>query len=320
MTSPGDRIGPYPSIMPYRSSTLHVGGVHDIYFEECGTPAGRPVVMLHGGPGGGCTDTMRRYHDPDRYRIILFDQRGCGRSSPAGCLEQNTTWHLVDDMERLRKHLGIDRWQVFGGSWGSTLGLAYAETHPERVLELILRGIFTVREAELRWFYQEGASWLFPDRFAAYQAPIPLAERSDMIAAYHRRLTGDDEDARIKAALAWSAWEGSTLSLQSHADMADKFSQIEYALNFARIECHYFINKGFFEHDGQLLANAGRLAQIPGVLVQGRYDVITPAATAWELHQSWQEARLHIVPDAGHAMTEPGIIDALVRATRSFIT
>ncbi len=318
MTPPDDRFGLYAPIAPYRSGKLPVGGRHKIYFEECGNPDGRPVVMLHGGPGGGCTDTMRRYHDPARYRIILFDQRGCGQSSPAGCLEDNTTWHLVADMERLREHLGIERWQVFGGSWGSTLGLAYAQTHPERVLELILRGIFTVREAELRWFYQEGASWLFPDRFAAYLAPIPQAERGDMIAAYHKRLTGSDRDARIDAALAWSVWEGSTLSLVAYPAIADKFGQVDYALNFARIECHYFVNKGFFEFDGQLLARADRLAGIPGIIVQGRYDVITPAATAWELHLRWQDARLHIVPDAGHAMTEPGIIDALVRATRSF--
>ena len=308
----------YPEIEPYRVSRLAVSAIHEIYFEECGNPDGKPVVMLHGGPGGGSNANMRRFHDPERYRIILFDQRGCGRSIPYASLEENTTWDLVADMERLRAHLGIARWQVCGGSWGSTLALAYAETHPDRVTELILRGIFTLRDAELKWFYQEGCSWIYPDAFQEYVKPIPPAERGDLIAAYHRRLTGFDRAAQLEAARAWSVWEGTTLSLLPDAERVTKFGLAEYALAFARIECHYFINKGFFDRDGQLIADAGKVRRIPGVIVQGRYDVVTPLRSAWDLKQAWPEADLRIVPDAGHAMTEPGIVHELIAASDRF--
>jgi proline iminopeptidase len=317
--TPGSpRLSLYPEIVPYRTGRLKVSDVHELYYEECGTPSGKPVLMLHGGPGGGVTPVMRRYHDPRLYRIILFDQRGCGRSIPHACLEENTTWDLVADIERLRAHLAIDRWQMFGGSWGSTLALAYAETHPDRVSELILRGIFTLRRAELEWFYQEGCSWLFPDAFAEYVAVIPEEERGDMIAAYYRRLTGDDPETQVAAARAWSAWEGRTLSLLPDFDRVRQFSQDHYALAFARIECHYFVNGGFFETDDQLIRKAGRLKDIPGVIVHGRYDVVTPVRIAFDLKQAWPEADLRVVPDSGHAMTEPGIVHELIAATRIF--
>jgi proline iminopeptidase len=274
--------------------------------------------MVHGGPGGGSNAVMRRYHDPDRYRIILFDQRGCGRSIPYASLEDNTTWALVSDMEALRAHLGIERWQLCGGSWGSTLALAYAQTHPGRVTELILRGIFTLRQAELKWFYQEGCSWIYPDAFAAYLAPIPEAERGDLIAAYHRRLTGSDRAAQLEAARAWSIWEGTTLSLLPDPGRVSKFGLAEYALAFARIECHYFVNKGFFERDDQLIADAQKIRHIPGVIVHGRYDVVTPMKSAWDLKQARPEADLRIVPDSGHAMTEPGIVHEIVAAADRF--
>ena len=291
---------------------------HEVYYEQCGNPRGIPVVVLHGGPGGAISDVMRRFHDPDRYNIILFDQRGCGKSRPHASLEDNTTWHLVADMERLREHLGVERWQVFGGSWGSTLALAYAQRHPDRITALIVRGIFTLRRSELLWFYQSGASWLFPDAFEKFLAPIPPEERSAMIAAYYRRLTGTDPQAQLAAARAWSVWEGSTLALQVDSATVEKFSCSAYALAFARIECHYFYNGGFFEYDGQLLNDMHKIKHLPGVIVQGRYDLVTPPATAWQLSKLWPNALLEIVPDAGHAMTEPGIIDRLVRATRKF--
>ena len=313
-----NRKGLYPQIEPYRTGRLAVSALHDIYFEECGNPAGKPVLMVHGGPGGGSNATMRRYHDPERYRIILFDQRGCGRSTPHASLVDNTTWHLVADMEMLRVHLGIERWQLCGGSWGSTLALAYAETHPGRVTELILRGIFTLRRAELLWFYQEGCSWIFPDAFEAYVKPIPPAERGDMIAAYHKRLTGDDPAARLEAARAWSVWEGTTLSLRLDAERIAGFGNAEYALAFARIECHYFVNKGFFDRDDQLIADVTKIRHIPGVIIHGRYDVVTPLRTAWDLKQAWPEADLRIAPVAGHAMTEPGIVAEIVAASDRF--
>nr|WP_245410410.1 prolyl aminopeptidase [Dichotomicrobium thermohalophilum] len=291
---------------------------HEVYYEECGNPRGIPVVLLHGGPGGAISDVMRRFHDPDRYRIILFDQRGCGKSRPRASLEHNTTWHLVEDMERLRKHLGVESWQVFGGSWGSTLALAYAQRYPERVTSLIVRGIFTLRRSELLWFYQSGASWLFPDAFEKFLAPIPPDERGDLIAAYYKRLTGPDQQVQLEAARAWSVWEGSTLALQIDPATVEKFSCSSYALAFARIECHYFYHGGFFEYDGQLLNEMDRIRHLPGVIVQGRYDLVTPPATAWQLAKLWPKAPLQIVPDAGHAMTEPGIVDRLVRATRKF--
>ena len=312
------RLTLFPEIAPYRTGRLKVSPLHEIYFEECGNMQGKPVVLLHGGPGGGSNPLMRRYHDPERYRIVLFDQRGCGRSTPHASLEENTTWHLVEDIESLREHLGIERWQVLGGSWGSTLALAYAETHPERVTELVLRGIFTLRRAELEWFYQEGCSWIFPDAFADFARVIPPEERDDMIAAYHARLTAPDPEVQMEAARAWSAWEGKTLSLLPDAERVKRFSEDAYALAFARIECHYFINGGFFDSDDQLIATAHRLRAIRGVIVHGRYDVVTPVKIAFDLAQAWPEAELRVVPDSGHAMTEPGIVHELVAATNRF--
>jgi proline iminopeptidase len=312
-----DRRTLYPPIEPYFQGHLSVGG-HRIYYEECGNPGGKPALIVHGGPGGGCNPTMRRYHDPARYRIILFDQRGCGRSTPHASLEHNTTWDLVEDMERLRRRLGIERWQLLGGSWGSTLSLAYAQRHPERVTELVLRGIFLLRRREIEWFYQEGCSWIFPDAFEAYQAIIPEDERSDMIAAYYRRLTDPDPKIQLEAAKAWSVWEGTTLSLKPDPERIRLFGSDAYAIAFARIECHYFINKGFFERDAQLLEDAHRIRGIPGIIVHGRYDVVTPLKNAWDLKRAWPEADLRIVADAGHSMTEPGIIHELVSATRRF--
>jgi proline iminopeptidase len=312
------RLTLYPEIAPYRTGRLKVSPLHEIYYEECGNMQGKPVVMLHGGPGGGSNPLMRRYHDPERYRIVLFDQRGCGRSTPHASLEENTTWYLVEDIESLRAHLGIERWQVLGGSWGSTLALAYTETHPERVTELVLRGIFTLRRSELEWFYQEGCSWIFPDAFADFARVIPPEERDDMIAAYHARLTAPDPEVQIEAARAWSAWEGKTLSLLPDAERVKRFSEDAYALAFARIECHYFINGGFFDNDDQLITNAHRLRAIPGVIVHGRYDVVTPVKIAYDLAQAWPEASLRVVPDSGHAMTEPGIVHELVAATNRF--
>ena len=305
----------YPEIEPYRSGWLKVSGGHDIYFEECGAPGGKPVLMVHGGPGGGCNPSMRRYHNPARYRIVLFDQRGCGRSTPYASLDNNTTWDLVADMERLREHLGIETWQLCGGSWGSTLSLAYAQTHPERVTELVLRGIFLLRKAELDWFYQEGCSWIFPDAFESYLAPIPPAERANMVEAYYRRLTSSDLETQLEAARAWSVWEGTTLSLFHDRERIQKFANDNYALAFARIECHYFINRGFFRGDNQLIEDAGRIAHIPGTIVHGRYDVVTPLKNAWDLTKAWPRAELFVVPDAGHSMTEPGIVHEIVSAT-----
>ncbi len=312
------RLGLYPEIEPYRTGRLKVSDLHEIYFEECGNPNGKPILMVHGGPGGGCNPTMRRYHDPAKYRIILFDQRGCGRSSPYAELKDNTTWALVEDMERLREHLSISAWQLCGGSWGSTLSLVYAETHPSRVTELILRGIFMLRQAELQWFYQEGASWLFPDAFEAYLKPIPPEERGDMIRAYYKRLTHADRKIQIEAARAWSIWEGTTLSFLHDPERVEKFGSDDYALAFARIECHYFINHGFLRQDDEILARADALANIPGVIIHGRYDVVTPLKSAWDLKRAWPQADLRIVPDAGHAMTEPGIVHEIVSAAMRF--
>jgi len=308
----------YPPVEPFETGRMRVSELHEVYYEVSGAPEGKPVVVCHGGPGGGTSPSMRRYFDPSAYKIVLFDQRGCGKSTPHAELKENTTWDLVADMERLREKVAIDRWQVFGGSWGSTLALAYAQTHPERVSELVLRGIFTLRRAELLWFYQEGASWLYPDAWEAFLAPIPEDERGDLMAAYHRRLTGDDEKARLAAARAWSVWEGGTVSLFPSEERMTSFSSERFALAFARIECHYFVNGGFFEHDDQILRNVARIAQIPGVIVQGRYDVVTPMKTAYELARAWPKGALRVVPDAGHAASEPGIVDELVRATDAF--
>jgi proline iminopeptidase len=313
-----DRRRFYPDLPPYNRGRLRVSALHELYFEECGNPAGKPVVVLHGGPGGGISPFLRQMHDPDAYRIVVFDQRGCGQSTPHAELAENTTWDLVADMEKLRQHLGIARWQVVGGSWGSTLALAYAETHADRVTELIVRGVFTIRKAEIEWFYQKGADALFPDAWEAYVTAIPEAERHDLLGAYHRRLTGADAKVQMACARAWSQWEGSTLSLLPDPVRVEQFGGDHFAIAFARIECHYFHNRGFFARDGQLLEDAWRLANIPGVIIQGRYDVVTPMQTAWDLHKVWPQAELVVVPDAGHTATEPGIADAIVRATDRF--
>lgn len=310
----------FPEIEPFNSGRLKVSDIHEIYYEECGNPDGKPVVLLHGGPGGGANPTMRRLHDPKAYRMVLFDQRGCGRSTPHAELEGNTTWDLVGDIEVLRRHLGIDRWQVFGGSWGSTLALVYAETHPEQVSELVLRGIFMVRRAELQWFYQEGASWVLPDIWAGYLAPIPQSERGDLISAYYKRLTGSDEAEKLACAKAWATWEGSTLTLLPDPERAAKFGADTFALAFARIECHFFVNKGFLDRDDWILANVGKIRHIPGAIVHGRYDMCTPVRNAFDLKAAWPEVDLTIVLDAGHALNEPGIVHELVQATERFKT
>jgi proline iminopeptidase len=312
----------YPEIQPFASGMLDVGDGHAVYWEECGNPDGKPAVFLHGGPGAGCSANHRRVFDPQRYRIILFDQRNCGRSTPHASdpdvdLSANTTWHLVADIERLREQAGVERWQVFGGSWGSALALAYAETHPERVTELIVRGIFTLRRSELLWFYQDGASQVYPELWEHYLAPVPEAERGDMIAAYHRLLTDRDPGVHGPAGVAWSTWEANGITLLPNAEVMAEMSEPAYATAFARIENHYFVNGGWFE-DGQLIADAGRLGGIPGVIVQGRYDMCTPATSAWELHKNWPGSELTMVPDAGHAFSETGILDALLGATDRF--
>ena len=313
-----ERRGFHREITPNRTGMLEVSPVHRIYFEESGNPDGKPAVFLHGGPGGGTDAKQRRFFDPDRYRIVLFDQRGCGKSTPHASLEENTTWDLVSDIEKLREHLGIERWQVFGGSWGSTLALAYAEEHPDRVTELVLRGIFLLRRWELEWFYQEGTSRMFPDAWEPYLAQIPEAERGDLIGAYHRRLTSEDAEVRTAAARAWSVWEASTSFLRQNAEYIAHAAGDEFALAFARIESHYFVNRGFFAHENQLLEGVDRIRHIPAVIVQGRYDVVCPMQTAWELHRAWPEADFRVVPDAGHSAYEPGILHELVSATDRF--
>ncbi|MFD8497630.1 prolyl aminopeptidase [Amycolatopsis sp. NPDC059657] len=316
-------IGLYPELETYRHGMLDVGDGNEIYWEESGNPDGKPVVFLHGGPGGGASPRHRRLFDPDRYRIVIFDQRGCGRSvphcgDPAADLASNTTWHLVADMERLREHLGVDRWMVFGGSWGSTLGLAYAQTHPHRVSELVLRGIAVLRKKELDWLYGGGAGMLFPEHWARFLAPVPVQRRGeDLIEVFHELLYDDDPLVRTSAALAWSRWEGEVLKLLPSQDVIDAFSDPGFALAIARIENHYFRHGGWLA-EGQLLRDAGKIAGIPCVLVQGRYDVVTPATTAWELKQLLPGAELIIVDDAGHAFDEPGTLHALVSATNRF--
>jgi proline iminopeptidase len=307
----------YPEIEPYRSGRLSVGDGHELYWELCGNAAGQPAVFLHGGPGAGCSTDHRRQFDPERYNVLLFDQRGSGRSTPHASLEANTTWHLVEDIERLRDMLGIERWLVFGGSWGSTLALAYAEKHPERSAALILRGIFLMHQEELDWLYQDGASRIFPDKWGAFLDPIPEAERSDMVSAYQRRLTDADPEVRMAAAKAWSAWEAETVTLLPNRKLVETHTSDDFAIAIARIENHYMVHRGWLE-DGQLLRDAGRLSDIPGVMVQGRYDCCTPPAAAWALHRAWPEAVLHIVPDGGHMYDEPGVLDGLVRATDAF--
>ena len=312
------RRGLYPEIEAFDSGMLKVSELHTLYYEQSGNPDGKPVVFLHGGPGGGTNDKCRRFFDPQAYRIILFDQRGCGKSTPHAELADNTTWDLVADIERLREHLGIERWQVFGGSWGSTLALAYAQTHCLRVTELVLRGIFMLRRWELQWFYQEGASRLFPEPWQHYIAAIPEDERGDLIAAFHRRLTSDDEATRLAAARAWAVWEGATSFLHVDPDFVSGHEDAQFALAFARIENHYFVNSGFFEVDDQLLRDAGRIADIPGVIVHGRYDVVCPVQNAWDLHRAWPKAELEITPASGHSAFEAENVDALVRATDRF--
>ncbi len=305
----------YPEIEPYAFGWIGTGGPHEIYYEECGKRDGRPAVVLHGGPGGAINPTMRRFFDPSRWRTALFDQRGCGKSRPNASLEDNTTWALIEDIERLRVHLGVEKWTVFGGSWGSTLALAYAITHPERVDALILRGVFLVSERELKWFYQDGASMMFPDAWARFVDPIPEAERDDLMAAYHRRLTHHDRRVQARAAAAWSQWEGDTISIRGPEARPSKFNEVDFAVAFARIECHYFANRGFFPEDDWILKNIGRIQHIPGWIVQGRFDVVTPLESAWKLKAAWPKVDFEVVWDAGHASTEPGIIDGLVRAT-----
>ena len=307
----------FPPIEPFTSRRLRVQTPHAIYVEECGNPRGLPVVFVHGGPGGGCIPDNRRFFDPARYRIVLFDQRGCGRSTPHAELEHNTTQALVADMELIRETLGIERWLVFGGSWGSTLALVYAETYRQRVLALILRGIFLVTPPELRWFYQDGIQHLFPDYFEEFAAPIPPVERSDLMRAYYRRLTSTDPAVRRVAAEAWSLFEARCSSLLPSQAIVEHFSEPDMAMAIARIECHYFVNNCFLEPD-QIIRDSARIRDIPGVIVQGRYDVVCPAASAWRLHQAWPEARFQLIPDAGHASSEPGICAALVEATDDF--
>jgi len=312
------RRGLYPPVAPYNTGMMPVSGGHELYYEESGSPDGKPVVFLHGGPGAGTNAAVRRFFNPERYRIVVFDQRGSGRSKPHASLEENTTAHLVADIEYLREQLGIDSWQVFGGSWGSTLALAYAQTCPEPVSELVLRGIFMLRPQELRWFYQEGASRLFPDYWQDFIEPIPEAERGDLIAAHYKRLTGEDEAAKMASARAWSVWEGVTSNLLISEAAVGRFQSDEFALALARIEAHYFVNGGFLEHPDQLLANIDLIRSIPAVIVQGRYDVVCPMQSAWDLHQAWPEADLRVVPDAGHSSFEAGIVHELIEATDQF--
>ncbi len=310
----------YPPIEPYATRMLPVGSGHTLYVEECGNPEGQPVVFLHGGPGGGCSPEDRQFFDPEHYRIILFDQRGAGRSQPHASLVDNTTWYLVEDIETIRKAMGVESWLVFGGSWGSTLALAYAQKHTERVSGLILRGIFTLRRRELAWFYQEGASRLFPDLWEKYLAPIPVNERHDLISAYYRRLTSDDAEQQVPAARAWAVWEGSLSKLQRDPGMVDKYGGDMFSLAFSRIECHYFVHGGWLESDDQLIRDAKLLKQVPGVIVQGRYDVVCPPETAWALHKAWPQARFVMVEDAGHNSREAGIARELVAAADRFRT
>ena len=307
----------YPAIDPYAHGHLDVGDGHSVYWERVGTPGAKPAVFLHGGPGGGISPDHRRLFDPDRYDILLFDQRGCGRSTPHAALEANTTWHLVADLERLRELMGVDQWLVFGGSWGSALALAYAQSHPSHVSELILRGIFTLRQQEVDWYYQEGASRIYPDKWERFLAPIAEPDRGDLLHAYHRILTGENRLAQVAAAKAWSVWEGETIRLLPDAALSATHEDDVFALAFARIENHYFVHRGWLE-EGQLIRNAGKLRDIPGVIVQGRYDMACPAETAWALHKAWPEARFEMIEGAGHAYNEPGILDALIRATDSF--
>ncbi len=307
----------YPEIEPYKTGRLQVSKIHNLYFEECGNPNGKPVVFLHGGPGGGVEPFHRRFYDPAKYRIVLFDQRGSGKSTPNACLQNNTTWDLVRDIEKLRKHLGIDRWMVFGGSWGSTLALAYAETHPESVTEIVLRGIYLGRRKETNWLYQRGADAVFPDAWEHYLNGIPPEEHGDLLKAYHKRLTSKNKEVQLAAARSWSIWEGHTSYLFPDPGAEEDYGG-ERALAFARIECHYFANDCFLKSDTQLLDEVHRIRNIPCVIVQARYDIVCPIESAWALHRAWPEAKLVLVEDAGHASSEPGVAAALVEATDTF--
>jgi proline iminopeptidase len=309
----------YPPTEPFDSGFIALDSGHQMYYEQCGNPLGKPALFVHGGPGGGGDVNARRFFDPSGYCSVIFDQRGAGRSRPRASLANNTTWHLVADIEALRKRLGIERWLVFGGSWGSTLALAYAQTHPESVAELVLRGIFMLRTKELRWFYQSGASEIFPDQWRQFLAPIPNDERDDLLSAYHRILTCGDAEKQLGAARAWSLWEGATSSLTPNPQRESDFSTADFALPLARIEAHFFVNHGFFEFDEQLLRGVERIRHIPAVIVQGRYDVVCPMTSAWELAQVWRQADFRVVPDAGHSAYEPGITHELILATDAYL-
>jgi proline iminopeptidase len=305
----------YPEIEPFNQGFLKVSDIHTIYYEEVGNPNGKPVVFLHGGPGGGLINNYRRYFNPNKWRIILFDQRGCGQSTPFAELRENTTWDLVNDMERIREYLKVKKWAIFGGSWGSTLALSYSITHPEKCTELFLRGIFLLRKKEIDWFYQEGCSKIFPDLWESYVKPIPKEERSHFVDSYYKRLTSTDSFTRKEAASAWSIWEGSTSKLLYDAEAASRFGDDEFADAFARIECHYFLNKGFFTNDNFLLENVYKIRNIKTVIVQGRYDVVCPAESAWDLHRALPDSKIYFIGDAGHSLSEKGITSKLIEYT-----
>ena len=312
-----NQLNLYPKIKPYDSGFLNIDQ-HQIYFEQCGNPNGKPALFLHGGPGGGGSEEVRRFFNPDIYRIIVIDQRGCGRSKPHGCLENNTTWHLVSDIENLREKLDIEKWLVFGGSWGSTLSLAYAQAHPKSVSELVLRGIFLLREEELHWFYQDGASRIFPEAWSGFLDIIDEDKRDNLMSSYHEIFKSDNKEKRLKAAIAWSKWEAATSSLAYKPSLIEEFSNPEFALAFALIENHYFMNKGWFKTENQIIENIDIIRSIPAVIVQGRYDVVCPMKTAWELSEAWPEAELIVAPGSGHTAFEKEITHALISATDKF--
>ena len=313
-----DMLKLFPAIEPFNTGYME-RGCHEIYYEQCGNPDGKPAVFLHGGPGGGGSTTVRRFFNPERYHIVIFDQRGCGRSKPHGCLEQNTTWDLVEDIEALKNKLGFEKWLVFGGSWGSTLSLAYSQTYPKSVSEMVLRGIFMLRKKELDWFYQEGASNIFPEAWEKFLEPIDISQRDDLMSAYHEIFKSDNTEKKLNAAIAWSRWEGSTSSLSYNPDMADSFSDPRFALAFALIENHYFVNKGFLEHENQLIESGiDIIRNIPTTIVQGRYDIVCPMTTAWELSKNWPEANLIVAPSSGHTAFEKEITHELIKATEEF--
>ena len=313
-----DMLKLFPAIDPFNTGYME-RGCHEIYYEQCGNPDGKPAVFLHGGPGGGGSTTVRRFFNPERYHIVIFDQRGCGRSKPHGCLEQNTTWDLVEDIETLKNKLGFEKWLVFGGSWGSTLSLAYSQTYPKSVSEMVLRGIFMLRKKELDWFYQEGASNIFPEAWEKFLEPIDISQRDDLMSAYHEIFKSDNTEKKLNAAIAWSRWEGSTSSLSYNPDMADSFSDPRFALAFALIENHYFVNKGFLEHENQLIESGiDIIRNIPTTIIQGRYDIVCPMTTAWELSKNWPEANLIVAPSSGHTAFEKEITHELIKATEEF--